>query len=655
MARTRLNKKIANQYLKHVGINSKLKDEFAARSAKQRRNALKRWYKNGGEYLIEWAKLYYKTHDRASLDLSEKFYIDFLKLFGNPWVQTQITQKGAQVGFTEALILLTVFCLAELRIPCAYGVERQAKLRDIVGPRVQPVLKGSEVVQQICEEYKVIQQDIDTKARNITVGGIPVTFFYATVASLSQTREASSSLSSFTAWLAMVDEIELIPRKALEVVPGRMEASPLPTRPIRYGSTPGASGGTVDRLIKESGVLFKWNVTCDNCKTEQFLDPLGNLLKAVEVERAGRTESRYTDLLGRPVNWHCHDNTNLESRIKSAYVGCRHCNQPLGESVYHGEYRWGTVSLDSFLAGLNSPMTEPVGLLLPKLASSRFNPTEKIRHLMKNENVAVVFQEELGCVSDEANNKIPVEAILEAQQYEIPESKQENSIVVFGIDQGIEFNWLIIIRYYFSEDPHSYAEEDWNEEWKASCCEILHWGKVYRFGLSQRNVEPEFDLNYYIDRYKPYLIGFDLKPDTSSGMDFALTYSPEMVLSEPYTMAFMELELKDGKYQAKNKKIQGTDVQYFSLHRNFAMDAVRDRILQGLVKFPQMPYNTESDNLIHHLTTSEKDTKTYKWNKPTAPDHGHHCWGFCEAALYAYRFENAYRQPAFVFLDSPLL
>lgn len=134
--------------------------------------------------------------------------------------------------------------------------------------------------------------------------------------------------------------------------------------------------------------------------------------------------------------------------------------------------------------------------------------------------------------------------------------------------------------------------------------------------------------------------------------DFAHAYCPDTVLEPPYALAFMETELKDGKYQAKKKKIQGQEVQYFALHRTFGMDCVRDRILQGTAKLPEgMSYGTESDNLVYHLSTSERDSQTAKWDKPTLPDHGHHCWSFAESALYAYRFEDAYQPPAFISMD----
>lgn len=656
---TRRQIKTAQEYLDL--ITAPQQDEFAIKTQKQRAKAIEQWYSEGGDYFLQWVDSNYRTHDRSKLDLSEKWYRDFLRAFGHPLIERIITQKGAQVGYTEAAIAYTGFCLAELRIPVAYGVERQMKLRDIVGPRVQPSFKTNEQMQRLSEEYASIQQDIDTKTRNITIGGIPVTFFYATVAgSSTQTREASSSLSTFTAWSVVADEIELIPRKALEVIPGRMEASPLPTRPVRFGSTPGRSGGTVDTLIKESGILFKWHITCPHCGAVQELNPRGNLLKEVEIEIQGRKESRYTDLLGRPLDWFCHDRSSLETKIATAYIGCRYCSQSLPtESLCCGEYgtshyaecNTGFQSLNKFLDDLSTPITDYVGVLLPKLASPRFNPADKIRKLMKNENVAVVFQEELGCVSDNFGNCIPVDLILDCKDNTLPEwADIENTITVFGIDQGVEFNWLIACRYYFPDHPDTF--EDWATAHCEAFCEVLHWGKVYRFGIQQRNTEPEYDLNYWIEQFEPYLIGFDLKPDTSSAMDFAHAYCPDTVLEPPYALAFMETELKDGKYQAKKKKIQGQEVQYFALHRTFGMDCVRDRILQGTAKLPEgMSYGTESDNLVYHLSTSERDSQTAKWDKPTLPDHGHHCWSFAESALYAYRFEDAYQPPAFISMD----
>ena len=315
-------------------------------------------------------------------------------------------EKAAQVGFTESLIALTAFALAAVKIPVGYGFEAERKLRDVV-PRIQTSLDFCPPVRKIraARQSTTGRKDTDFKERKITVGGVECTFWYASTSShlKGQQRQASSSLSSFTAFLQSCDEIELFPPGVLNVAEERQGACTMPTKPFRGGSSPGSEGGIVDSEVAKSGFLFQWSITCPACQTEQFLDAFGNLLKMTKQESdSGTIEEVYLDATGRPIDWHHHDDSTHERKIDSTYIGCSACNHELrAEVLNRGCFRCRRtgetlVDLCDRASRTQTAIRKTVAIRLPRLAPALFNAPERLRKLIESRNPVDQLQQGLG-------------------------------------------------------------------------------------------------------------------------------------------------------------------------------------------------------------------------------------------------------------------
>lgn len=607
---------------------------------KIRKASTERWYKEGGYWFLSWAKKHYRTWTGELLRWDDPFLEEFCIIMGNPWFVSLYVEKSAQVGWSELGIAFTAFCLGALRVPTAYGVEQERKLGDMVGPRIQPALDNIAPIQKLKVDYKksVGRKDTDTKQRQITVGGVLLTCFYASTSSGGKSKEsdgrgrqAASGLSSFTAWvLACLDEIELWPSGALDVARQRQEASPLPTKPLRAGSTPGNEGGIVDSYSRSAKHLFQWEVRCPCCDRLQHLDPFGNLLLSVPVDEEGNeveesAEEEFIDIMGRPRKWFCHDPLRP---VDTAYVGCQHCGEELSkEAIAKGRFTCinsgiALRELHDQLLEQQSPLYDDVALRLPKLATARFSAPERIRRLITTRNPADEIQQGLGKAVSIGGGRINLTRLLRCvgRPYP-PEAAYWEEFTVIGVDQGMVGNWVVVCKFWVPEEG-----EDDEDRWYRAFGEIVSYQQlgggfpaVHQLAL----------------RYGADLVGIDNEPEVEKAGEYARQHPPDYDNEGYAVLLFDQLKLNGPKYKESTKNIQGVETPIIGLHRTAQLDAVRDRIHQLQYRFPkELTYDPQDDeNFIHHLQTSER-LKNGSWAEPQgSPDHYHHALGFAEMAL----------------------
>ncbi len=222
-------------------------DRFIEEASSQRDSAVKEWYAKGGELAIAWIGDHYRTHTGDRLSWEEPFYYQFALAFTNPWLESVITSKPAQVGYSEILIAFCAFSLAYLRSPIALGFEAQRKMTKMAGERIQVAFDKCEPLKELSRESQRIykRQDIDAK-QSITVAGVPLELFYSKVEASKDDEQAASGLRSFTTRIACVDEFGLCGNGILDALAPRFGQSRWATKPIRAGSTPAMVGGIVD-------------------------------------------------------------------------------------------------------------------------------------------------------------------------------------------------------------------------------------------------------------------------------------------------------------------------------------------------------------------------------------------------------------------------
>jgi hypothetical protein len=522
MKRPRLS--LANQRFIEQNSNPMGKlEKFSRQLVKARDQGIAKWYQEGGDYFLQWARQHYRRWTGEPLQWNEPWLEEMSLLMGNPWVETIIAQKAAQMGYTELCVALIAFILAEVRVSCAFGVEQASKLRDIVAPRVQPAFDYTKPIVELKKARKLNtkREDTDTKDRKITVGGVPCTFFYVSTAAAKNTKEgerqASSAVSSYEAFVNFVDEVELYPEGVIDVLRQRQNACTMLSKIMRMGSTPGAEGGTVDTLVKTAKYDFRWFVKCPHCDTDQPISPFGNFLIGKIITIDDITEERFVDVIGKPYDWFAHDKSSQESAIATAFVGCSHCKQELVQEIrFNGRYKCqkSGIELKDFLEQITKDRTvihETVAINFPKLASNQFTASERIRRLIESKNATDELQQGLGLAVFVGAGKIRVERLLDCVGLAVPEKyNQKPDFITMGVDQGKAVNFVTISRWYYPPNV-----QDPVLRWQDAFQEIVFYGEV-PWG------EPaSFDsLTPLIEEYEVDVVGMDVDPEFHLATNF---------------------------------------------------------------------------------------------------------------------------------------
>jgi hypothetical protein len=625
-----------------IAENSSQMELFSKALIDARKKGVARWYSEGSAYPIAWIKKHYRMSGGDRLRWDEPFMEQYYTILACPWIERLIVTKPSQVGFTESLIAIASFLVCEICIPAAMGFEQEGKLRGTVAPRIQPSFDHIDPIKKrrLARWNITRRKDVD-KQEKITVGGIELTFFSAHLpAANKEQRRASPKMSSFTAFVVLADEIELWAEGAIDIATERQSACTMPTKPFRAGSTPGVEGGIVDSQIKQSGMMFQWFVTCPHCGTRQNLDAFGNFLKPVMVESEGEgEEERFVDMTGRPYEWFCHDESDRQSMIDTAYIGCRHCEQELTwEAIKAGIFESGNKTLTDFCREITqnkTPVIKPVAIDLPRLASSLFRPSERIYKLVYTSDPADQLQQGLGKTVSLGGGKISLKKLMDCVGRTAP-GDRPHDLIVLGLDQGKAANWVQIQKWYLGR------EGDWERKWLEAFKEVIWTGQIHGF--------PSED---FLREHQVNLIGMDNEPEIQLAADYArkhphcklsIDLSGDLKYHDMHmesglgqTFLFDQLKLKGEKFKISERDVQGEKVPVYALHRSFGLDSVRTRIYRGQQGLPSgSTYDPGDDlNLIYHYLTSDRRMDGQWVQVPGAPDHLFHADNFAEMAVLA--------------------
>lgn len=684
-----------------VSLGIARREEFSAEQDAKRKAAIARWYTEGGHYFIEWSEKYYRRPpDGIPITWAEPYLKPFYSCFGNPWIEYLVCQKPAQVYFSETLVNFSAFALAELRSPVGFGFEREAKLRDMVGPRIQTAFDYIEPIRQIKQRRQELtgRADTDLKSRVMTVGGVTSTFFYASTSRKAggSERQASSSISSWTGWIMLADEIELWPEGVIDVAKSRqLSFNPpsYPTRPFRAGSTPGHEGGVTDREVKTSDHYFQWRVTCPHCGTQQILDVFGNFLKGRET----KSGELFLTPGGRPVDWWAHDDTNSLTKQKTAYVGCRHCGGEIDWDTRAGGEYWCTYTNERMSDLLSRACQERTkirraAIEITPLSSSRFQAPAALLELLSSKNPSDTIQQTLGKAVSIGSGKILLPVIQAAIARPVANFTTDQIFTVLGVDQGSEGNWVVATRWHLPIESR-----DAEDRWKDAFVEVLDYGMVSGF----------HGVDEWRRRFEATLVGIDGEPEKNLASDYArqtsddLQYAPaklycplpdgsyrvdvrltnlldQWLLTHGWQMKgdllcpirgfekpierigpviasyggrfldaipetrerrvvylFDQVYLRGEPFRYTTRNIQGQAVPVWSVDRTYGLDAVRDRFLRELIALPDgMIYNpSDQGNFILHLLSSDRTTNGRWVESPGQPDHYFHALNFAEMAV----------------------
>jgi hypothetical protein len=629
-----------------------------------RSQAIAAWHEQGAEVFVEWTGRHYICHHGGRLEWRDPYLKDFAYLFGNPWLSWVIAEKPAQIGYSELSIAFCAFMLVYVRSSVGFGCERQGKLQDVMSTRVKVAFDYCEPMNEIIRETKekVNQQDVKN-TRVVTVGGVLLTPFYAIIPG-AKGKEAPAGIRSFPAHSIVADEFSLWPPGVLDVATARMGGSDLPAKICRAGSTPSYEGSVLDVQIVQSEREFCWQIQCPHCGKVQFLDAFGNFLRSSLFEEHGQERRLFISPQGQPASWFHRvekprsewEAEDLERAIKTAYIGCQDCGQEISRSnIRDGKFvcvRSG-VEMREYsdrVTQSQKVIEGKVAVRLPALARGRFNPAERIRALLKTDNIVSEVQQWLGKAISVSGGKISLELLLACCDRPLPPPLQdrEPDLIVMGVDQGQPFYVQIQHWYWQGRD-----RQDKYQAWKDAYVSLVHWTEVSNF----------LDVQDLAEDYNVDLIGFDSEPNINDALDFAhqfpafgidLTYRNEDKLQgyacDQVNMSGAKTNKKMVSFaSAKKREQRQISAPKFQIDRTFFLDNVRNRIYQGNLTIARKIYFDPNDrgNLAYHYTTSER-LEEGRWQEgPGQPDHYFHCHSFCNAAVYLSLYETGTKRFSF--------
>lgn len=492
----------------------------------QRSAFVERSYEVGGADFVRAVELHGRTDRSQALDLP-RWFREFLSGIGDLRIPHALTTGPAQCGKTLGHNLLNAYLVTEGRLNTFTVYDLERTLNRNVPLQFKPTLarwmeaKGISLRSQTARKKTGLDSGSSQNNTLIQVNDGAAMFGYASTSTAQRqdkTAAAGSSVISLTADALFMDERSKFTPGAAGPLPRRLDASILPTRPVRELGTPGAGLG-IEAVIKTADIHFYPHYRCPYCAVERPLDPKGCLLTPFDtVDPAGNPVVRFISESGRPIAktqpdgsmdayWHHRDSGNA---IATAYFGCSVCGGELPDQVRNDAWfqclKTGQ-RLTDFLAKLDDEWSQ--GIKRNYRIAFHLTPLTRIRET--NEAEAIVKegletanpidwqQQRLGHPSESDINSVPIESIIAAIDAVRPAG--EPDFILAGVDQGRGEDWLWVCRYYL---PEGWQRLKTEEVMQRTLREVVFGGDVMRSHLDEK-----------IDEYGVTFGLIDNEPDRS--------------------------------------------------------------------------------------------------------------------------------------------
>ena len=422
----------------------------APRLTKRDRPTIPEILKLGGKYFVERVREH-GYNDRGKKMLIHEWYAEYLELIGDLTVHEVYTTGCAQAGKTAGHTLLAVH-LINSGISILWSYAQLGSLQRAVPLQFKPVI----------EKWLASEGTRATGAQNSSlyqVGDANALFTYVSTSKAAlNTKDggaaAGSAIVSVTADVLFREEKSQYPIGTGDPLLRRIDASIVPTKPIRDLGTHG-SGSGIEVDIAKCKYYFYPHFRCGKCDRVSPLDPKGCLLKPIKyADSLGREISSHLSQTGRPVAWHCSEENN---QVDSAYFGCPHCGAEIPDSDrLNAWYQClnTNITLRNYLDNpdrLNERSRQKVGISIsPLLRQTEHSLAVEIVQLgLDTANSEDWQQQVLGHPSSIYGNRITIEFI-KAALY-APKPDHEPDYIVAGIDQGRGEDWLMIVAIYLPD------------------------------------------------------------------------------------------------------------------------------------------------------------------------------------------------------------
>ena len=435
---------------------------YLERRQKQRHDFIESAYELGGQGFTDRVRRYGCTEKGERLSLSPWFE-EALMIVGDLRLHHVLTTGCAQVGKTLINNLLVADCLTTGRLNTCWFYDSRTNLDANVPMQSQPVIEFW-VAQMGEDGYRFKRNRDRTINTRYQVEGATAIFSYVSTTRLLPAKREGTAVAggaavSFQADIAFLEERSQYPPGAADPIPRRLDASMLPTRPIRELGTPGGGQG-IEASMGDVDHYFYPHFTCANCEQLHPLDPKGCLLRSSTIrDPLGRPKISFLSESGRPLTWF---HSDPEYPVDSAYFGCPNCGHPIAdEQRYNAKFCcrytgvWAADFTKSLTAGVPdrhwkiglhfSPLSrvELADQLAPQIIKSGFDSV----------NSDDWQQQRLGHPSEHQTNMVTLEMLRLAMA--APKLDRRPSYTLAGVDIGRSEDWVVIADFYLPSDAYS--------------------------------------------------------------------------------------------------------------------------------------------------------------------------------------------------------
>lgn len=572
---------------------------------------------SGGRGFVERCKLYGVNEKGQPL----RFYVWFeelLELIGDLRIKHTLTTGNAQLCKTLSHTLLLVDSLIIYRQNMGWFYASRDAMSLNVREQFLPIAQEYSKRFSKANGVNIIRDD-DRKLNNrYQINGATAMFsFISTSAKSSPQREGLANVGGAAASAQMnmlfIEERSQSRPESAAVLPRRLDASSIATKPIRELGTPGKGLG-IEYEINNADYHFYPHIKCPSCESTIPLDAKGCVLKPY-LDDLGRT--RYLDNNGRPKYYFdgvrcsvCEEEITKEVRL-NAWMQC------LNTGITAREL------LDSLPNNLEEvlKLRLKIGIQISPLLRDSLNSEiyhDIIDTGLNSPNVEDYSQQLLGWKPESNDLSISQDMLNIANNTSPPSG---DYIRIAGIDQGNQEDWLVICDYYLPDVNELTSTEIFTQS-------IRHI--VYASDIARKHI-PDTLNDYGV------LLGFlDNEPNVSA----AQRLSEKTVLQMCDQKNSNTFILKEGFITTGQEKIPCITINnnYF---KNSILDGFTTRGYDGKIINRIHPSISVDGNsyrsLSRHFKSIVKDPETWQWIRPS--DHVDDlfmCFQFCEGAFFGY-------------------
>jgi hypothetical protein len=422
----------------------------------QRNHFIDRCYEVGGQDFVDRVKKYGCTEKGDKLRLPT-WYEEYLLAIGDFRLSHVLTTGPAQNGKTMGHTLLMADCLTTGKLNSAWFYDSRTNLDQNVPMQFHPVMEFwiAHMQEDGIRFRRGRDRTINTRYQVDQANAI---FSYVSTSRPSirdmGRAAAGGAAVSFQADWMVLEERSQYPPGAADPLPRRLDASMLPSRPIRELGTPGGGQG-IEAALEDCDRYFYPHYECEQCHQVQPLDPKGCLLIPTTVRDAlGRPKTSYLSESGRPIHWFHSDDHHP---IDSAYFGCAYCGHAIAdEQRYSAEFRCRQTGerlrdfLDSLPAGVPEKNWKVAVHLSPLTRETRTNLAAEIIQSGLDASTTEDWQQQrLGHPSETQAASITMSMLREAMTAPKPERKPDYTLA--GVDVGRSEDWFIAIDFFLPQ------------------------------------------------------------------------------------------------------------------------------------------------------------------------------------------------------------